>query len=320
MDISKELSKINKDDLKRLTSKSDFWGLYSFAINWLLIVGSFALVAWKPTWYTILVALIILGGRILGLAILMHDCSHSALFKTPWLNTFLGKWFCAAPIMADLDGYRTYHLKHHSAAGTVDDPDRSNYKPYPVPRASLVRKFFRDLSGITGLKTLLIVYKMNSGQIAYQLSYDQVKLEEKPFYVTFTTAMKNLFPNILMNVLMFGTCYLLGRPFLYLLWPVAWMTTYMLFSRIRNAAEHASTPNIDDLDPRMNTRTTYANPLERLTVAPNHVNYHLEHHILASVPSYHLKEFHHKLKDAGVLTGADISKNYLEVISKLVAA
>tara|TARA_Y100000591_G_C21387599_1_gene476581 strand:- start:234 stop:518 length:285 start_codon:yes stop_codon:yes gene_type:complete len=92
----------------------------------------------------------------------------------------------------------------------------------------------------------------------------------------------------------------------------------MVFSRIRNAAEHGSPIDSNDLNPLVNTRTTIANPLERLTVAPNYVNYHLEHHLLPSIPPYQLKEFHKKLSQLGVLKNSKVAKNYGEVISDLI--
>ena len=45
-------------------------------------------------------------------------------------------------------------------------------------------------------------------------------------------------------------------------------------------------------DPLRNTRTTRANFLERLFIAPYYVNYHLEHHLLFYVPCYNLPRVH----------------------------
>jgi fatty acid desaturase len=321
MDIGKELSLLSNEELKRFTQKSDLRGIFSLIFNWSLIIFSFSIVIYWPNPVSILSAIVILGGRILGLAILMHDCAHSSLFKSSFLNTFFGKWFCAAPILANLDGYRTYHLKHHSKAGTIEDPDRSNYINYPVSKTSFKRKVIRDLSGITGIKTLLILYKMSAGLIAYQLSYEQIDLtiKKEAFYSPLLRAFKSLFPSLVINACIFGVLFYTGHGWVYLLWPISFLTSYMLFSRVRNAAEHAVTPDNNHEDPRMNTRTTYANWLERLTVAPNSVNFHLEHHILASVPAHNLHQFHLRLKELGVLKNSDLQPGYLSVIKKLTS-
>ena len=68
------------------------------------------------------------------------------------------------------------------------------------------------------------------------------------------------------------------------------MTWHMVVTRIRNIAEHAVVPDSDD--PLRNTRTTAANWLERLFIAPYFVNYHLEHHLLFYVPCYNLPKLH----------------------------
>jgi fatty acid desaturase len=103
------------------------------------------------------------------------------------------------------------------------------------------------------------------------------------------------------------------------LWLTAFFTFYMVFVRIRNLAEHAVVPELFDDDPLNNTRTTLARWWERLTVAPNSVNYHLEHHLVPSVPKYRLSEFHQVLKSKGLLENADIAAGYGKVIRKLIA-
>lgn len=57
----------------------------------------------------------------------------------------------------------------------------------------------------------------------------------------------------------------LGHPELFALWSVAWLTTYSLVMRMRSIGEHAMTETTTD--PLRNTRTVYANPLERLFLA-----------------------------------------------------
>ena len=104
---------------------------------------------------------------------------------------------------------------------------------------------------------------------------------------------------------------------LYLLWLGAWFTTNMLFSRLRQAAEHAVTPDLYDPDPRLHTRTTIARWWERLTLAPNGVNFHLEHHLLPSVPPYRLPSLHRMLQERGFYEQAEIANGYREVVAKL---
>ena len=110
----------------------------------------------------------------------------------------------------------------------------------------------------------------------------------------------------------FAILALAGHPWLYLLWVAAWLTTNRLVTRIRSIAEHALTPNANDA--LNNTRTTVARWWERLLIAPNRVNYHLEHHLIMTVPHYKLPRFHRMLRERGVLDGACVETGYFSVL------
>lgn len=320
MKISEILNGIDRNTLAKLLQKSDVMAFSGLGFNYLIIALCFASVAYFPHFLTWVVASAILSGRQLGLAILMHDCAHNGYFKTTAFNSFFGKWFCAAPVFADLDRYRTYHLEHHRTAGSEADPDRSNYVAYPVPSSSLLRKFVRDMVGITGLKIFMIIIQMNAGIVAYQLSYDQNKKRPQiPLIIQLKNVFKGLFPTFFVHVIAIQIFIFLNHAEAYLLWWLAWFTFYMAFSRLRNAAEHGATANIHDLNPLFNTRTTLAAWWERVFVAPNYVNYHLEHHLLPTIPPYNLSKFHHILNEKGILQNSRITKGYARVIKELTA-
>jgi fatty acid desaturase len=91
----------------------------------------------------------------------------------------------------------------------------------------------------------------------------------------------------------------------------------MVITRIRNIAEHAVVTDSDD--PLRNTRTTRANVLERLFVAPYYVNYHLEHHLLFYVPCYNLPRIHKILSQGAYAGRMEVQPSYLAVL-KLATA
>jgi fatty acid desaturase len=68
----------------------------------------------------------------------------------------------------------------------------------------------------------------------------------------------------------------------------------------------------------LHTRTTLASWWERLTFAPNSVNYHLEHPLLPSVPKYRLAKFHQALKRKGLLDLAEIATGYVAVTRRFI--
>ncbi|MCB1213837.1 MAG: fatty acid desaturase family protein [Deltaproteobacteria bacterium] len=299
---------LNKEELRPFLEKSNARALLTFLINWGIIAASFALVALWLHPLSIIIAWILIGGRQLALGVTMHDCGHGALFKSPKLNQFFGKWLAAYPILADLDTYKKIHAKHHRIVGQPDDPDLPNYQAYPVTKSSLRRKFVRDLTGQTGVKILAGTFKQ--GRDLFSLG----KEEEKK-----TSLIKNLSGPLLAQVLLFAILWLSGHPWLYLLWWLAYLTSYMFFARIRQVAEHAGVPQLTSNNPLENTRTTLASWWEKLTVAPNNVHYHLEHHLYPSVPPYRLPALHKYLKKQGHYQEVEIPKGYIQVMKQVSA-
>ncbi len=293
------------DEIAFFTKKSDIAGFQIVAFNWLLIAVAFAIAGIWPSPLTILISIMLLAGRQLGLSILMHECGHRCLFKDKALNENIGRWLTSAPLFLDMNSYAKGHLVHHRKAGTKEDPDLGNYQNYPISRASLERKFWRDITGQTAFR-LITAARKNKGNVMNSPNRD-------PETVT-SRANTTLQDGLIVNAALLVALTLFGAPWLYLLWVIAYLTFYMLFLRIRQIGEHAAVPDLFDSDPRLNTRTTYANIIERLLFAPNRVNFHLEHHILASVPIYHLKAFHNSLRNKGAYQSTDIAPSYMAVL------
>lgn len=302
---------LSREEIAQLTQASDGRGALSMAVTAGLIAGAFALVALWPSWLTVLVALVILGGRQLGLAVLMHETAHRSLFRTRWLNEVLGRWLFGAPIWTDMQRYRRHHLGHHAFTGTERDPDLVLVTPFPTTRASLARKLLRDVLGLTGLKRIFGLVLMDFGVVSYSASGD-VKRQHKPLMEHLAEGARNLTPVMVSNGVLWLLLWSLGHGWLYLLWVGAYLTTFSLFMRIRSLAEHACTAETADVF--RNTRTTQVGWLARLTVAPHDVGYHLEHHLLMTVPHYKLAQMRRTLRERGALERAPEAAGYLQVL------
>jgi fatty acid desaturase len=305
-----------REDVRPFLAKSDWAGLGMLAFDWALIAACFALVMWRPSVPAVLLAMLLLGGRQLGLGILMHDAAHRSLMKNAALNEWLGQWLCAAPMFVDLAIYRRYHMTHHMKAGTPDDPDLPNYANYPVSRASLRRKLGRDLSGRSGIRAfaaLVALYASEDARGGY--SYRGAESDTPR---GMGTLAKNSWRSVVANAAMFAVCAGLGHPLAYLLWPASWLTTYMLYSRIRNAAEHGALPGTREDDIWRNTRSVRAAWWERLTVAPHNVNYHFEHHLVPTVPAHRLPGFHRWMVRHGAYERATLEQGYRQVLRRMV--
>src|SRR6478672_3573525 len=142
----------SKEEIRELMKRSNWKAAWEVTFTWGVIIAALVMVALWTNPFTVILAMILIGGRQLALAILMHDTSHYALFETREQNDFFGRWVCGYPIWHDLYAYRAYHTEHHNHTGTHKDPDLPLVKAYPTTRPSMARKVSRDLSGIAGIK------------------------------------------------------------------------------------------------------------------------------------------------------------------------
>lgn len=282
---------LSKDELRAFRQKSDVKALANFAWTWGLIVGAFAMAIIWTNPLTIVLGIMVLGGRQLALSVLMHDCAHQTYFKSKSLDTFVGYWLAGGPINIPLHSYRDYHLDHHKFAGTTEDPDYGLVAHFPITRASMRRKFWRDLTGQTGLRDT--VRKIKS----FSLSRD--------------------YRWLVFHLVLLGALTLAGAPWAYLMWWAAEIFIYPAVMRLRQISEHGVAKDPLGADPRLNTSTTLAPWWQRLFVAPHNVNYHLEHHFLAAIPSYNLKPLHERLASRGFYDGFQcLSVGYSDVLQR----
>lgn len=293
---------LSREEVAYFTDKSD-WRAGSLVLgNWLFIAAIFTVLGAFPNPLVIVAGVVMLAGRQLGLSVLMHDCGHHTLFQSNRLNDFVGQWFCAYPVLNDQPSYAKGHLNHHRQAGTANDPDLPNYQSYPIAKDSLRRKVVRDLTGQTGFKLVSFIARGAGGVMS-----SERRASAWPFV-----------HQILIQLLLFLVLAVCGIGWTYLVWAVAYMTVFMLVVRIRQVAEHAAVPDLFDPDVRCNTRTVDAPWWQKLIFAPFGVNFHMEHHFMASVPCYKLAQLRRHLRDQGALDEVPVFSGYGQLLRHAV--
>ena len=309
---------LSKEEISELLQKSDWKAVLEILDTWFWIAVAFTIAGIWPNPLTIVLSLFMLGGKQLACAIIMHDTSHYAQFKSKKANKISGNLFGGWPVFFGVGQYRPYHLAHHSHTGKDNDPDLNLTKGYPAGRKSLLRKILRDLIGLTGIKILYALIMIQSGLWKFNLGgkVEWIPKEERKGVGHVLIFFQNMVGPLLINFLLWAVLWVTGNGWLYLLWIGAYFTTYQFCLRIRSIAEHSVVP--DHHDNLRNTRTTYANFIEKMLFAPHHVNYHAEHHLLMTVPSYNLPKMHKLLKERGFFENGLLEPNYLRII-KLAA-
>lgn len=299
-----------------LMQKSDFKAILGVLYHWGIIFAVFAIVYYYPNLLTIVVGTFIIGGQQLACAVLAHDASHHAVFNSKRLNDIAGNWFGGYPVFQDVIKYRDYHLVHHLNTGLEEDPDLLLTRGYPSNRKSMIRKFTRDMTGQTGIKSLVGLIMMHLGYLEFNLGNQVKRISQKDrtWPAFFKVFFAELGGPISVQLLIFIALYFFLSGWLFLIWIVAYLTTFQLCIRVRAIAEHSMVE--DSTDPFRNTRTTKANWIEQLFFAPYHVNFHAEHHMMMSVPPYNLPKMHRIISERGFYEQGIIEQNYWSVIKK----
>ncbi|CAN5540383.1 fatty acid desaturase family protein [soil metagenome] len=249
-------------------------------------IGLIAVAAWigHPVGYVM--AFVWMGRTHAAFAALSHEAAHRLLFPNTRVNDWVGRWIVGYPAFISTDLYRRGHIAHHKDEFGPKEPDMNLYVGYPVSRASLRRKLTRDALGQSGWKNLRSVLRgarmKDFGHHARRILYVQAG------FLALATA--------------------LGRPWLYLLWFVPWMTSWRVINRLRAIDEHGGMERSNDL--RRATHSVRQHLPARFFLVPYNIGWHLSHHVDMGVPWIHLPQMHRELRAAGYLTDALEHRSY----------
>ena len=302
---------LTRDQIRTLSERSDAMGAWMLLHCWGVIALAVTGFALFPNPLSFVLAVMVIGSRQLGLAILMHEAAHNALFKSRRLNDLAGEWLCGRPILAELAAYRHYHLTHHRFTQTDKDPDLVLSEKFPTSKASLKRKFLRDITGQTGIKQFIAQIMMTVRLAGDDDAIDAAKQDNmaQAFKSRHLLVSLPVFLGVMVVMSLAGQWWY-GLAF----WLLPYLTWFQLVLRIRNIAEHGATEKSEN--PLRNVRTTLAGPLARAFVAPYYVNYHLEHHMVMHVPCWRLPKMHDILKEGAAGKDMNVAPGYSAALAE----
>ena len=288
--------------VRRLTRISPWRSAWSVAQEF-LVIG--ALVAVALSWWTPWVAIacvVLIGTRQHALFVLAHDAAHYRLFEPRGLNDFVGR-VCATLPGLSMRTYRVIHRLHHNNLYGPADPDTALHGGYPRGKAYLAKKLARDLAGLTAWKTYAYflggapALNTETNVASRPLNDSSVRLREE--------ALRDRNIVIGFQVLALAVAAASGWLLQYLvLWILPLVTALQAILRLRAIAEHGATTDFSS--PLTAARTNLSSPLLEWLLFPHRVNYHVEHHLYASVPHYNLPELHREMRERGLLEGAEV--------------
>src|SRR5690606_14722499 len=103
------------------------------------------------------VSFVLMGALHARMAILMHEAAHKLLFTNKRVNDAGGRRLAAYPALVPMAPSRRSHFAHHRDEFGPEERDLNLYQGYPITRASLKRKLWRDLRGTSGWKSFKVL-------------------------------------------------------------------------------------------------------------------------------------------------------------------
>ena len=301
-----------KDDFRRALPKEvvqalmrrSSWRATAAILHDLIFIAAavaMALHFW-PNPLVVFVAVLIIGTRQHALFVIAHDAAHYLLYERRWLNDLAGR-ACATVQGLSMCTYRVIHRLHHNNLYGELDPDTALHGGYPRGKAYLVKKLLKDLGGLTAWKTY--AYFLGGAPALNTASNVAVRPldDTSPKLRTEAKRDRNGVIVFHMGVLLFFAWS--GYLVQYLvLWVVPLVTVVQAILRLRAIAEHGAPTDVST--PLTAARTNTGPGWLQWLLFPHHVNYHIEHHLYASVPHYHLPALHRQMCARGLLDGAEL--------------
>ena len=294
-------------DVRKLSEISEWKSVWAVARQWLwigLLIAGFQLIEPRLGYWSLVPYLFValgIASRQHCLLALMHDATHYRLSKNRAWNDFVSDMFCAFPIGLSTELYRREHLLHHQYTSTDEDPNwvgMQSHEDWHWPKDHLqaLRLFICDLTGLAAHKTLLFLFMWSPLQATINKKLVLQPIERWRLVAFVTSA-----------VVVLSVFHLWWIAFAF--WFVPMVSILGALLRLRSVAEHSVVAQEHALN---TTRHVEASWIERLTLAPVNVNYHLAHHLYPSVPFYNLPRLHQRLMACQVFrTHAHITKSYL---------
>jgi fatty acid desaturase len=292
-----------KEVLARFTQRSDWRSTVAVLSDGAIIAlaAAVALSFW-PDPLALVPAIFVIGTRQHALFVIAHDAAHYLLYQNRKLNDLVGR--AAATVQGlSMCTYRVIHRLHHNNLYGELDPDTALHGGYPRGRAYLAKKLLKDLTGFTAWKTYAYFLggapALNtSTHVAVRpLDDTSEKLRreakaDRNLVVVFHMAALALFA---------WSGYLVEY---LVLWILPLVTVVQAILRLRAIAEHGATTDFSS--PLTAARTNVVPGWLGWLLFPHHVNYHIEHHLYASVPHYHLPALHREMQARGLLASAEV--------------
>ena len=277
---------VDKLEFKKLCEKSDWAGFKHVIIYFsvLIFFGYLAYATWG-TWWSLFFFLIY--GNIYACSdSIWHETGHKTAFKSKFWNNF---FYQISSYMDNFEPVRWKwsHFKHHGHTAYDDPHDFEIAIRKPTDLFLFFSYFIPFAPLLTFHKTLQFETIKHAVGITTPVMEQCIPEKER----TKCRNSARIHVAIWIIVILTSIVYQSWLPVLYLVLPGFYGKT--LVASFGLTQHTGLQENIKDH--RYSTRTVYLNPV--FSFLYWHMEYHIEHHMFPTVPSYNLPKLHHLIKD-----------------------
>jgi fatty acid desaturase len=284
-----------REELRRIPSVRNGVSVVALYVQ---TIGLIAVAVWLNNPFVWVAVFLLMGRAHAQFAALMHEAAHRLLFRNRKLNDWVGRWLLGFPAFAPTDLYRRGHMAHHREEFGPNEPDIPLYRGYPISKASLRRKLWRDATGRTG-------WKLFRSLLRGTRSHDEATRTQARAIVATQLVILALFT-------------VAGHPWLYFfLWFLPHLTVWRVINRLRAIAEHGGMHQSKDR--RETTHSVRQHLVARFFLVPYNIGWHLAHHVDSGVPMRRLPALHRELQASGYVTDELEYGSYLSLWRKLAS-
>ena len=301
-------AEIDKTALKKLSQKSDLKGLQHILIyfSFLFFFAFMSFYTWG-TWWCLL-WIWVYGVLFFSSNPIWHECGHRTAFKSRLLNEI---FYQIGSFMTDFEPirWRWSHARHHSNTSSVHDPhdyEAALFHAYPSLKSFLFS--FVPFAELINFKTSW-KFETIKHALGFMTSVMEDCIPENQRSKCRLISRIHLSIWILSFLLSF---YLLNPlPALLIFFPRYWGNIINSF----NMTQHIGLPeNIKDH--RYTTRSVKFNPI--FSFLYWHMEYHVEHHMFPTIPSYNLPKLNKLIKDQLPKPNSSLFDAYKEIIPAII--
>ena len=281
-------SPIERATLNRLNQRSDIKGLIQTLghLGLLVLTGTAAFVAAANGKIGLLLLVLFLHGTIYAFLLNgFHELCHSTVFRSKWLNTFFLYLFSFLGSYSHIFFWAS-HQEHHKY--TLHPPDDLEVVlPIEITTTSFYKSALVNPWGLINRWKGIVRFsqgRLEPGWEQILFPADDPAKQQRLFTWARTLLVGHL---LLVAISLYFGLWLL--PVLITIAP--FYGGWLLF--LCNNTQHVGLQdNVPDF--RLCTRTIILNPVVQFLYW--HMNFHIEHHMYAAVPCYHLAELHRAIE------------------------